>query len=364
MGIDFDLLSRRSLFAAALVSGAAFSLALAPLAAHAQASPDRKVSQPVVHENLAIYFVRGPSAPGPVPLTLAEAMQRGSLIVHETGDVNSLQVENKGAEPVFIQSGDIVKGGKQDRVLTVSLIVPPQSGKMPIDAFCVEQGRWSARGREQVAQFEASNAAIPSRAAKLAMKAPIAPSEATGSRIPQPQRSDTSTRQSQVWAEVSRKQESLARAVGAPVAAAQSRTSLQLTLENEKLNTARAAYLTALKTVGDGDGEIVGFVFAINGKINSGDVYASNGLFRKMWPKMLEAAVTEALGERPETDKTPAPDMAAVTQFLAGAEQGTASTKTVGGSVELETRTGREAHLYDTRLKAGALVHRNYLRAN
>ena len=357
-------LSRRSFFAAAFVSGAAFSLGFAPGLALAEAPSMRAVSQPVVHENLAIYFVRGPSAGGVVPLTLAEAMQRGSLIVHETGNVNSLQVENTGREPVFIQSGDIVKGGKQDRVLTVSIIVPPGSGKLAIDAFCVEQGRWSPRGKEQAGHFEASNAAIPSRVAKLAMKAPVVAAGLPAGRGPQPQGSETSARQSKVWAEVARKQESLARSVGAPVAAAQSRTSLQLTLENEKLNAARTAYLAALKSAGESDGDIVGFVFAINGKVNSGDVYASNGLFRKMWPKMLEAAVTEALGERPETDKTAAPDVATVGKFLAGAEQGSASTKTVGGSVELETRSGPEAHLFDTRMKTGALVHRNYLRTN
>ena len=49
-----------------------------------------------------------------------------------------------------MQSGDIVKGGQQDRVLTVSLMLPPKSGRIPIASFCVEQGRWPARGKEDV----------------------------------------------------------------------------------------------------------------------------------------------------------------------------------------------------------------------
>ena len=32
---------------------------------------------------------------------------------------------------------------------------------------------------------------------------------------------------------------------------------------------------------------IVGYVFAINGKITGGDVYASSALFRKMWRKLI-----------------------------------------------------------------------------
>ena len=66
------------------------------------------------------------------------------LIVKETGTVNQLTVENSSAtETVFIQAGDIVKGGKQDRVLTVDMILPPKSGAIPISSFCVEQNRWA-----------------------------------------------------------------------------------------------------------------------------------------------------------------------------------------------------------------------------
>ena len=115
--------------------------------------PHRKVSGPHVHENLAIYFIHGNSADGPVPLTLSEALAKGRVQVIETGRVNELQIENTGDEEVFVQVGDIVKGGKQDRVLTVSLVLPPKSGMIPIASFCVEQGRWSARGTEDHAKF-------------------------------------------------------------------------------------------------------------------------------------------------------------------------------------------------------------------
>jgi len=99
------------------------------------------------HENLAIFFIHGKSAPGKVPLTLEEAMARRQVQVRETGNVNQLEIENLGNEEVFIQSGDIVKGGQQDRTLMVSLELPPKSVRVPIAASCGEQGRWSPRER-------------------------------------------------------------------------------------------------------------------------------------------------------------------------------------------------------------------------
>ena len=124
------------------------------------------------HANLAVYFVHGVSAGGAVPLTLQEALAKGSVQVIETGRVNELQIENTGSEQVFIQAGDIVKGGKQDRVLTVSFLLPANSGRLPIASFCVEQGRWSARGKEDQAKFSSAGEAMPSRSALLAMAAP------------------------------------------------------------------------------------------------------------------------------------------------------------------------------------------------
>src|SRR5271165_4927707 len=137
---------RVSMLAAVSVSPL-IMLALTALGA-AQTTDAARVTGPVVHENLAVYFIHGKSAPGTVPLTLEEALTRGVVQVRETGDVNELEIENLGNEEVFVQSGDIVKGGRQDRSLMVSLVLPPRSGRIPIASFCVEQGRWSARGGE------------------------------------------------------------------------------------------------------------------------------------------------------------------------------------------------------------------------
>ena len=150
---------------------AASSLAFLTLGATARAD-EYRVTGPVAHQNLAIYLVHGASAAGAVPLTLDEALARNVVKVHETGSVNELQIENLGNDEVFVQSGSIVKGGQQDRVLSVSLMLPPKSGRIQIASFCVEQGRWSARGKEDVKTFATASAVVPSREAKLAMKAP------------------------------------------------------------------------------------------------------------------------------------------------------------------------------------------------
>ena len=42
-------------------------------------------------------------------------------------------------------AGEVIQGGKQDRVLGEDVVLPPNSGKVKVPVFCVEQGRWSAR---------------------------------------------------------------------------------------------------------------------------------------------------------------------------------------------------------------------------
>ena len=109
---------------------AASSLAFLVLGVSGLRANEYRLSGPIVHENLAIYLVHGKSAGGAVPLTLDEAIAKRAVKVHETGNVNELQVENLGSDEMFVQSGDIVKGGQQDRVLSVSLILPPKSGRI------------------------------------------------------------------------------------------------------------------------------------------------------------------------------------------------------------------------------------------
>ena len=370
---------RWSLLAALSASPLVLS-ALAAFAAAPSSDPAR-VSGPVTHENLTVFFIHGTSAPGKAPLTLEEALAKRAVEVRETGNVNQLEIENSGNEPVFIQAGDIVKGGQQDRTLMVSLLLPPKSGRIPIASFCVEQGRWTARGREDTSQFSTASAAVPSREMKLAMKAPMPAAPPAGgnadarivggnsasARIVRGNSaaSETGERQAQVWESVRKTQAKLSGNVGSQVRSAQSASSLQLALENEKLIDAQKGYGNALKAAGESGDDIVGFIFAVNGELNSADVYPSNGLFRKMWSKLLTASVIEAIGHKDEP-AVAAPSIETVTAFLAAAENGKASEKPLNAGVKLETREADKAYLFETARAASpaspaSWVHRNYL---
>jgi hypothetical protein len=326
----------------------------------AWADPAPVISGPHVHDNLAVYFVHGASTQGPVPLTLQEALAKGSVRVVETGTVNELKVENTSDEDVFIQSGDIVKGGKQDRVLTMSFVLPPKSGEVGLAAFCVEHGRWSARGAEDVTAFASAAEAMPSRKAKLAIRAPREMAAAKPVIAGESSSSDTYERQREVWASVASTQGALAQNLSAAVAAPSSETSLQLSLENEKLQKARAAYTDALQAAGGGKEDIVGYVFAINGRIVSADVYPSNGLFKKMWPKQLAAGVTEAIGEAGGT-RADAPGQETAAAFLKTAEGATAHDEIVNGFSRQAVHDADKALYVEAQRGDGSWVHRNYL---
>src|SRR4029079_8804388 len=72
------------------------------------------------------------------------------------GEVNRLVIDNKGDKAIFVLAGTLVKGGKQDRQIAQDFIIPP--GKtVPVDAFCVEHGRWTANreGKGTDGLFEA-----------------------------------------------------------------------------------------------------------------------------------------------------------------------------------------------------------------
>ena len=318
-----------------VLAAAGMSVFLAGIGAGIGARADEagkyRVSGPFTHDNLSVYFVHGASAAGPAPLTLGEGMTQGKIKVHETGNVNSLAIENASDEEVFIQAGDIVKGGQQDRVLAVSMVLKPKSGKIDIASFCVEQGRWAKRGAEDVKQFASSTEALPSKAAKLAMAASVGTTNSADRQMrtttltgrgPLPQdasellraRMETSTRQQMMWAEVEKTQQKLAAKVGAPVNAQASASSLQLSLENEKVQKTRAAYVTALAGKPT-DADVIGYVVAINGKIQTGDVYASHALFKKMWGKQLAAVATEAASEMSGSSASP-PAIGDVESFL------------------------------------------------
>ena len=310
------------------------------------AAGEYQLSGPYTHKNLSIFLVHGKNTfEGKTFITLQEAMVQKKVIVYETKSVNELSIENVSNDDIYVQAGDIVKGGQQDRMLGVDLIVPGHSGKMPISAFCVEHGRWSGRGNERAAVFSSSADAVATKEIKLAAK--------------------RSNSQGAVWENVRVAQDKLSENTGTRVNSTVSESSLQLALENTKVTETAESYTKALSNIVNNSNDVIGYVFAINGKVNSADVYGSNVLFKKLWPKLLKANAIEAIAELQKAAFKPA-TADHVKTFLTESEKAKASEKEVSSRVDLVTVEGAEQIFFETRDRAqkGAWVHRNYIKKN
>lgn len=316
---------------------------------HAGQKPQQKdeyrLEGPFTQGNLTVFLIHGKDKiKGQTFITLQEALVQKKVIVRETTQVNELSIENVSSEEVYVQSGDIVKGGKQDRMLVVDLILPAHSGKVPIAAFCVENGRWSRRGSEEVTTFTSSANVVASREVKLAAKA-------RGS-------------QGEVWREVAAAQDKLSSNVGGDVKNQASPTSLQLALENKEVQKTAENYVDALAGIVKGKPDVIGYVFAINGKINSADIYASSALFKKLWPKLLQASAIEAIAGLRRGEKFAAPRADAVRGFLDDSPKGTEKQKDVSSRVQMVTRESSGSVFFETRdrAKSDVWVHRNMIK--
>ena len=315
--------------------------------ARAQGKDGYRLEGPFTQGNLTVFLIHGKDRiKGQTFITLQEALVQRKVIVRETREVNELSIENISSEEVYVQSGDIVKGGQQDRMMAVDLILPPRSGKIPIAAFCVENGRWSKRGSEEVTVFNSSANVVASREVKLAAK--------------------NAESQGEVWKQVAVAQDKLSANTGTRVNGAASPTSFQLALENKEVQANADSYVKALSNILDGKTDVIGYVFAINGKINSADVYASSVLFKKLWPKLLKASAIEAVAELRRGEKFEAPKSDAVQGFLDDSPKGTEKQKDVSSRVQMVTRESDENVFFETRdrAKSDAWVHRNYIKKN
>jgi hypothetical protein len=279
--------------------------------------PAVTVSAPVTHANLSIFLLHGKDtiASKRKILTTQEALDQKKLVVHETSNVNQLSVENVSEDvDVFIQSCDIVKGGRQDRVMAVDMLLSPKSGKTPIASFCCEHGRWQQRGAENAARFESSMAITGNNSLKGAVNG-------VGK-----------SGQQEVWQEVDKAQKKLTANTGTAVTRNASPTSYQLALESKAVREKVDEYVKALtKALGEAR-DVGGVAIAVNGNLRSIDLYGSSALMSKLWDKLLQGAAIDALSEL-EKDKKFTPAAAQdVEHFLARAETGKwSSIKQQGG---------------------------------
>ena len=380
------------------MKGASFSLTVvvclcvSVLSAYGQNA--YRISAPYTHKNLTIFLIHGADTSSNKNLiTLQEALEMKVFKVYETEDVNELIVENISPKyDVFIQSGDIVKGGKQDRVLAISIIVPRNSGKVSIEAFCVEAERWEGRGNENKKEFSSSEERIVSKELKIATQGKqiasgsgngdgygegngsamspglvAPPASAAGSVRAGGTASEVVTvagrgSQTEVWNEVANAQKNLSVNVTADVTVNASSSSLQLSLENKKLEKAREGFVKKLSDITKDKTDVIGYAFAINGKINSADIYLSNQLFIKVWPKMLKAAVTEAISLDNKPRESSEPTAGDISNFLAEADKGTKKERRTVAKSKVVTRASKSEAVYEAVGKGDLIVHRSYVK--
>lgn len=306
---------------------------------------------PYAHENLAVFFVRGADLLGGRSyLTLEEAVNKGTVVVSETGNVNSLTFENRSVEEdVFAQAGEVVKGGKQDRTLAVDVILPARSGPVPVEVFCVEQGRWSPRAG--AAGDDTRNATAEAFTMSEMISTPdvlTAVKEVAS--------------QAAVWAGVERAQERLSAGVGGEVRSAESATSLPMSLEDGRVRASAESYVAALAHRADSWRDVVGFAYAVDGRIVGADVYASPALFRKLWPRLLRSAAVAAVAG--DEGAHGVVSVGAVRDFFAAPHVGRViEEQNVTDRVRLVKREGERATLWETRdlARQSAWLHRSYL---
>lgn len=237
-------------------------------------------------QNLSLFILTGKERiEGTSYNTLSEAMDKRQVVVKETGSVNQLSIDNNGSDYVFIHSGDIVKGGKQDRTISYDVIIPPNTKNIPLESFCVEQGRWEQRANETVVAFDSNSKMLSSRDLKLAAK--------------------HENNQGKVWSKVSEQKDYLSDKLSAKngytvdVSDNESNTSLQLALESEELKKAKKEFYENLKDL-IATPDALGYAYTINGEIYGVEVYNNTQLFKDLWEKIIESVIVEAISKEGE----------------------------------------------------------------
>jgi len=314
----------------------ALAMGLAGLTATTGYSAVGTISGPFVHRNLQIFLIHGETQlEGRHYATLSEALAKGMVVVKETGNVSELSIENRSKEAtIFLNAGDIVKGGRQDRTIQDDLILETRSGQVPLPSFCVEHGRWTKRGAEDAANFSANTKVLTSRNLKLAAR--------------------YGNNQSDVWSGVAEQQEklnkNLSRISGETVETRNgiSSSSLQLTLENKNLDKIKKEYLDEFERLLNGKTDVLGFAYAINGELNSAEIYNNKNLFRALWPKLLDSAVTEAVAECDNDRKFANVTPSEIKSFFETALSGSTKERAVAKSTLVRTFTTTSTVLFET----------------
>jgi len=321
-----------------------------------------RLGAPVQHENLTIFPVLSDQANRRADLiTLDEGLRLGNVTITELGgdgssrpidgsqvssraEVNRLALTNKSGRPLVLIAGEMILGGRQDRIVGHDCIIEASDTPVPLDVFCVEHGRWSggfAFG-ESARNVTRDQSAGKGEVINLATGAPLARPEIR-------EKAQAKKSQEQVWSSVAE-----------TVTVSGTRTStgtLKSVYEDKAVNKRIDAYERALRDSLSAE-TIVGVVAAIGDKVVSADVFADHSLFQAYWPKMLKSYAVEAVSTK---NTAKAQVMKAEAEAFLARVQGTSAANGQEGVYRLkESQSGADASFeLEYTAKAPSLVHFN-----
>ncbi|MBI4833236.1 MAG: hypothetical protein HY811_00220 [Planctomycetes bacterium] len=307
-----------------------------PFIAEVRGYGELSFSAPHTYKNMTLFVISRttPELKPPADyITLAEGLETKKVVLSEleNASVQTLQLENLSDKPLFIQVGDVVKGGKQDRTIQASLVIPAHSGKVDVPSLCVEESRWSGN-----AQFGSSANIAADKNMKLAIQVGA---------------------QSEVWANVAEYKEKARQITGE----SNSKTSsFNEEMDNEKMKQARAEYEKEFGKLLEQYPDAIGVAYVLNGEINSVDLFLSNKLLKKAYPKMLNAFASESV-VNPAKGEIKLVSNNAVSDFMKEMEKGKANEQKISGNavMKLENDAGFCSELKD---ESDQLMHKQYIK--
>ncbi|MCH7760824.1 hypothetical protein IIA15_05400 [candidate division TA06 bacterium] len=227
------------------------------------------VEKPLQYKNLTIFPLSLKKYGDKIHyLTLDEAVRRGDLMITELGDgiVNEVLAQNNSKHYVFLMTGELITGSKQDRMVSYDCLLPPQSRKVRLQVYCIEQGRWTQESK----YFDSIGESAHIRMRELAR---------------------VTKSQDRVWREVERKRYSL-KVEPSPTQA------FSKILEDKDVQTNIQPYYDELSRVPDIARNIYGVVAVAGDRILVCDLFSSPRVFEKLWPKLLRSYVLDVI-DRP-----------------------------------------------------------------
>ncbi len=260
---------------------------------------------PYTHQDLTVFFLCSSRQDGNEFLTLDEGLKQGLVTITEQEQerVGALQIENRSDRPLYLQEGERLVGGKQDRIIISSLVIPPKSGKTSVPTFCVEHSRWVEGKKGKEFGFSVNPA--------LAPKGVRGAAKVEGS-------------QQRVWGCVAAQKDSAHKILQCP----NTNSSVNEMLDAPQVQAISEEYAAALERALDRaeNRDAVGMAIVFNGQIEEVDLYPNSALFRKLFPRLVRAYAVQAALLKDQARGGGPVTVAAVAQFL-GARDARAQKK-------------------------------------